>query len=264
MPELPEVEIYARYFTRHALGQPISGIDVRDERILGKVRKREFVESLVGKTFNRVRRHGKNFFAEAGAAQPAWLYLHFGMTGDLVYYRKATERPQFARVVFDFDNGAHLAYDDMRLFGVVDLVTDPDAFIAERRLGPDPLTDSFRLRDFQRIVERRRGAVKSLLMSQDIIAGIGNLYADEALYQTSIHPQRGVDRLSSAEVKALFTAVRRILRETILRAERGLDRPPRYLIHRREEGKRCPLCGGTIRRTVVFGRTTYYCGKHQR
>src|SRR5207237_1349291 len=203
MPELPEVEIYARYFARHALGQPISGIDVRDERILGKVRKRKFVESLVGKTFNRVRRHGKNFFAEAGTAQPAWLYLHFGMTGDLVYYRKATERPQFARVVFDFDNGAHLAYDDMRLFGVVDLI------------------------------------------------------ADEALYQTSIHPQRGVDRLSSAEVKALFTAVRRILRETILRAERGLDRPPRYLIHRREEGERCPLCGGTIRRTVVFGRTTY-------
>src|SRR5437667_367657 len=150
MPELPEVEIYARYFARHALGQPISGIDVRDERILGKVRKRKFVESLVGKTFNRVRRHGKN------------------------------------------------------------------------------------------------------------------LYADEALYQTSIHPQRGVDRLSSAEVKALFTAVRRILRETILRAERGLDRPPRYLIHRREEGERCPLCGGKIHRTVVFGRTTYYCGKHQR
>ena len=111
---------------------------------------------------------------------------------------------------------------------------------------------------------RQFASYRASWLRQDIIAGVGNLYADEALYQTSIHPQRGVDRLSSAEVKALFTAVRRILRETILRAERGLDRPPRYLIHRREEGERCPLCGGTIRRTVVFGRTTYYCGKHQR
>jgi formamidopyrimidine-DNA glycosylase len=184
------------------------------------------------------------------------------MTGDLAYYRD--DEPRFARVVFDFDNGSHLAFEDMRLFGVVDITADPDAFIAEHRLGPDPLDPAFTLRRFRALVAPRRGAVKSLLMSQDIIAGIGNLYADETLYQTSIHPRRAVDRLSDGEVKSIHTAMRRILREVIARKSRHAGHPPRFLIHHREEGDRCPRCGGAIRRSVVFGRTTYFCGKHQR
>jgi formamidopyrimidine-DNA glycosylase len=101
-------------------------------------------------------------------------------------------------------------------------------------------------------------------MSQEIIAGIGNLYADETLFQTSIHPRRAVDRLSDVEVKAIYTAMRRILREVIARKIRHAGYPPRYLIHHREEGDRCPRCGGAIQRAVVFGRTTYFCGKHQK
>ena len=93
----------------------------------------------------------------------------------------------------------------MRLFGVADLTRDPDAFIAEHRLGPDPLDPKFTLRVSARLLARRRGAIKSLLMSQEIIAGIGNLYADETLYQSSIHPRRPVDELSDAEVKTIFT-----------------------------------------------------------
>ena len=227
MPELPEVEIYARYFARHALEQRIARVRVLDERILGAVRKEAFARALRGRAFTRVRRHGKHFFADAGGV---WLHLHFGMTGDLSYYRDAP--PRFARVIFDFDNGAHLAYDDMRLFGVVDTTGDPDAFIREHALGPDPL--SLRLGEFRAILARRRGAAKSLLMSQDVIAGIGNLYADEALYQSSIAPRRPVDRLSPAEIKTLFLTVRKILHNVIERKERGDDYPPRYLIHHRE------------------------------
>ena len=101
-------------------------------------------------------------------------------------------------------------------------------------------------------------------MSQEIIAGIGNLYADETLFDTSIHPRRAVDRLSDDQVKKIYQSMRRILRETIARKERGAGYPKRYLIHHREEGDRCPRCGGSIARTVVFGRTTYFCRKHQR
>lgn len=256
MPELPEVELYARYFARHALKQRIARVRVLDERILGAVRKEAFTRALRGRTFTRVRRHGKHFFADAGGV---WLHLHFGMTGDLSYYRDAP--PRFARVVFDFDNGAHLAYDDMRLFGVVDTTGDPDAFIREHALGPDPL--SLRLGEFRAILARRRGAAKSLLMSQDVIAGIGNLYADEALYQSSIAPRRPVDRLSPAEIKTLFLTVRKILHSVIERKERGDEYPRRYLIPHREEGTRCPRCGGTIVKSVVFGRTTYSCARHQ-
>jgi formamidopyrimidine-DNA glycosylase len=256
VPELPEVEIYARYFARHALRQRIARVRVLDERILGAVRKEPFARALRGHAFAGVRRHGKHLFADAGGV---WLHLHFGMTGDLSYYRD--DPPRFARVVFDFDNGAHLAFEDMRLFGVVDTTDDPDAFIRLHALGPDPL--AMRAVDFRRRIAGRRGAVKSLLMSQDVIAGIGNLYADETLFQTSIAPRRPVDRMSVAEVAKVFATMRRILLTVIERKERGDDYPPRYLLHHREEGTRCPRCGGTIVKSIVFGRTTYSCARHQ-
>lgn len=259
MPELPEVELYCRYFAAHALHQRVSAVRVLDERILG-VRAAALKRAVVGREFVQVRRHGKHLFADAGAS---WLHLHFGMSGDLYYYRDDVDQPRFARVVFEFENGARLAYDDMRLFGVVDVTPDPDAFIAEHRLGPDPIDPAFRLPVFRRIVDGRRGAVKALLMMQEIIAGMGNLYVDETLYRASIHPRRAVDALTDSEAKAIFTGIRGILKEAIAFKSRGGDYPGRWLVQHREEGDRCPRCGGTIQRTVVFGRTTYFCGKHQ-
>lgn len=260
MPELPEVELYCRYFAEHALHQRVAAVRVLDERILG-VRTAALKRAVVGRELTRVRRHGKHLFADNGAS---WLHLHFGMSGDLFYYRDDAERPRFARVVFEFENGARLAYDDMRLFGVVDLTPDPDAFIAEHHLGPDPLDPAFRLPVFRRIAAKRRGAVKALLMSQEIIAGMGNLYVDETLYRASVHPRRPVDELSDAEVKAIFTAMRAILKEAIAFKSRGGDYPGRWLVQHREEGDSCPSCSGTVQRTVVFGRTTYFCAKHQK
>jgi len=255
VPELPEVEIYARYFARHALEQSILRIRVLDSRILG-VRS---LKPLVGRAFHRVHRHGKHLFADAGGL---WLRLHFGMTGDLDYFRD--DPPRFARVVFDFDNGMHLAYEDARLFGVVDIVSSPDDFVREYGLGPDPLDPTFTLRAFRKILLRRRGRIKALLLSQDIIAGIGNLYADEALFRASIDPRRTIDRMTGDEVRALYKAIRGVLTEAIAFKSRDGDYPARFLVPHREEGQRCPRCGGTIRRTVVATRTTYYCAKHQR
>jgi formamidopyrimidine-DNA glycosylase len=296
MPELPEVETYTRYFGRHALDQKIARVDVRDERILGEIRKDAFVRKLKGRCFTSVRRHGKHLFAKVASCglrvqgdvspepsskhfvqakkppEPAtrnsqpelWLHLHFGMSGDLTYSAEREGDPRFARVVFHFDDGEWLAFEDMRLFGVVELVASPDDYIAAHRLGPDPLDPKFTFPRFASLLERRRGAIKSLLMTQEILAGLGNLYVDETLYQTSIHPRRSVDELPQAEEKAIFTTMRRILRDVIGRHERGAPLPPQYLYHHREEGERCPKCGGTIQRAVVFGRTTYFCGKHQR
>jgi formamidopyrimidine-DNA glycosylase len=254
MPELPEVEMFARYFARHALGQPITRIHVLDSRILGT----RSLRPLIGHSFLRVQRHGKHLFADAG---DLWLRLHFGMTGDLAYYRD--DAPRFARVIFDFDNGEHLAYEDARLFGVVDIVRSPEDFVREYGLGPDPLDPRFTLREFRKLLHKRRGRIKALLLSQDIIAGIGNLYADEALFRASIDPRRTVDRMSDAEVKALYTNIRGVLQQTIAFKSRDRDYPARFLIPHRKEGDRCPRCGGTIRRTVVATRTTYYCAKHQ-
>ena len=253
MPELPEVEMYKRYVERHALGQTVTRVRVLDDRILGT---RE-IERIVGHSFRSTRRHGKHLFADAGGV---WLHIHFGMSGDLAYF--VDEPPRFARVIFDFQNGAHLAYEDMRLFGIVDLAASPDEYIRERGLGPDPL--KINLRAFRALLGKRRGRIKALLLSQDVIAGIGNLYADEALYRSSIDPRRPVDRLRDDEVKTLFGNIRGVLQQTIAFKSRGADYPARFLVQHREEGDRCPKCGGTIRRTIVAGRTTYYCARHQK
>lgn len=261
MPELPEVETYARYFARHALGQPIVRVEVRDERILGEIRKDAFMRRLRRRSFDSVRRHGKHLFARAGEE---WLHLHFGMSGDLAYYRDSSEEPRFARIIFHFEGGTHLAFEDMRLFGLAEIIDSPEDYIRERGLGPDPLDPSFDYERFAGLFASRRGALKSLLMSQEVIAGLGNLYVDEMLFQGGVLPRRAVDRVTDAERRLLFRSMRRILRDVLARHEKGKDHPPDYLIPNREEGERCPRCGGTIRRTVVFGRTTYFCAKHQK
>jgi formamidopyrimidine-DNA glycosylase len=260
MPELPEVEGFTRYFAKHGLKKRIARIDIRDERILG-TRADKFRRALKGQSFTSVRRHGKHLFVEAGKQ---WMHLHFGMSGDLLSYRDPADAPRFARVVFEFEDGSKLAFEDMRLFGVVELIATPDAYIEEHRLGPDPLDPAFGLAQFRALAAGRRGVVKALLMSQDILAGVGNLWADEALYQSSLHPKRGVDSLSAAEVRTLFTKLRAILREAVARRTTDREIPPRWLYHHREEDDRCPMCGGSIAKSVVFGRTTYFCPKHQK
>lgn len=257
MPELPEVEMYKRYFARHALHEPIARVRVLDDRILGRTRKAAFVRGLTGHSFTRVRRHGKHLFADA---RDIWLHLHFGMTGDLLYYD--ADPPRFARVIFDFRNGKHLAFEDMRLFGYAELSADPETYVRESQLGPDPL--EMNLRDFRGRIGKRKGAVKSVLMSQDVIAGVGNLYADETLFRSAIDPRRTLDRVSDAEVKGMFGNMKKVLRETIAFKAKGKSYPARFLVGHREEGDRCPKCGGTIARTIVGGRTTYYCSRHQR
>ncbi len=261
MPELPEVELYTRYFAEHALGQKISRVVVRDARILGATTPARLRAALTGRRFTRVRRHGKHLFAEA---ESLWLHLHFGMTGELAYYRDTRDEPRFARLVIDFAGGGHLAYDDMRLFGVIDLSPAPDEFIYAHGLGPDALDPRFTPGAFTPRLVGRRGAIKALLMSQEIIAGLGNLYADEALFASGIDPRRPAERLSTAEAGLLFRAARQILRQVIKRKAMGQTYPPRYLIPHREEGERCPRCGGEIGRAVVGGRTTFYCGRHQK
>jgi formamidopyrimidine-DNA glycosylase len=248
MPELPEVEGYKQYFERHALHQTIKRVRVLDERILGNTRKTTFVRDLTGRRFVAVKRHGKHLFADAGGT---WLHLHFGMSGDLSYYEK--DPPRFARVIFDFDNGKHLAFEDMRLFGFAELSPDPDTYVRQSGLGPDPL--QIDLRTFRSLLGNRRGAIKAVLMAQHIVAGVGNLYADETLFRSGVDPRRPA---CEADLPVVFRNLKRVLADAIAGKWRGT------IVEDREEGALCPKCGGTIARTVVGGRTTYYCPRHQR
>lgn len=258
MPELPEVETYRRYFERHALEQELAAVDVHDPRILENVTPPILQRRFVGTRFVSVRRHGKHLFAATSSDR--WLHLHFGMSGDLIY-SAAGEPSRFARVSFRFRNGARLSFDDMRLFGWVAVVDSAEDEIVRRELGPDPLELSARA--FAAIVNGRRGAIKALLMNQSNIAGLGNLYVDEMLFQSSIDPRRAADTLTEREISTMYRAMKKILETMIELHANDRPAPRRWLIDRRDVDNPCPRCGGRITRATLFGRTTYFCADHQ-
>ncbi|MGH9458557.1 MAG: Fpg/Nei family DNA glycosylase [Thermoanaerobaculia bacterium] len=260
MPELPEVETYRRRFEACALARRVERVEVTDARILHRTTERALRGALAGARFRATRRHGKHLFAKASGG--TWLYLHFGMTGDL---HCGTEAPRFSRFIIHFAGGSLVAFEDMRLFGRVGLVSDPDAFIEAKGLGVDPLGESFGWAAFDERLAPRRGAIKALLMNQAVIAGLGNLWVDEVLFQTGIDPRARVERLSAPSRRRIFDTMRRILRTAIARQASDRPMPPGWLIENRVVGVPCPRCGeGRLRRTVVGGRTTYFCPAHQR
>jgi formamidopyrimidine-DNA glycosylase len=199
---LPEVEIFKRYLDATSLHQRIDDVDVRNTYVLKETSARELARGLKGRRFESSRRHGKHLFVRADGE--LWLRLHFGMTGSLQYFKNDEQAPRHARVLFVFANNHRLAFDDQRQFGQIGLLKDVDEFLKERELGPDAL--DLGLGEFRKILEKHRGAVKSVLLNQRIIAGIGNIYADEILFRVRIHPATEIARLNDAALTKLFRA----------------------------------------------------------
>lgn len=260
MPELPDVENYRRYLARHALKQRIAGIYVGDKRAL-RTPVSSLRRSLKGHAFKRTRRHGKHLLVEVDGG---WLTMHFGMTGYLAYFGDDKE-PAHVRVRFDFTNGCHLGFVDARLLGRVGFTRRVDEFIAKRKLGPDALSIS--AKEFDARLRDRRGGLKAALMDQSVVAGIGNLYADEILFQAKLHPLSAVPRLSHAERRRIHRIMGDVLRTAIksVAGSEGLFKrlPKRYLIADRRTDATCPRCAGKIRAITAAGRSTYFCPRCQ-
>jgi formamidopyrimidine-DNA glycosylase len=260
MPELPEVEIFKRYFDATSLHQRINDIDVRNAYVLKDVTARELVRGLKGHRFESSRRHGKHLFAYAGGE--LWLQLHFGMTGSLHYFTSEERVPRHARVVFIFANNHRLAFDDQRQFGQVSLLRDVDEFLKKHALGPDALDIDFR--EFKRMSGKHRGAVKSVLMNQRLIAGIGNIYADEILFHTRTHPATEISRLGDRALRKLFRATHYVLEKAIA-TKADANRLPKswLLLHRGKHGK-CPRCRHELKSSRIGGRTAWFCPNCQK
>ena len=189
--------------------------------------------------------------------------LHFGMTGWLSYYEQKADRPPYTQLLIGFDNGHHLAYVDPRKLGRIALTDRPSSFVKAHRLGLDALALDFDR--FRELASRqRRGAIKPWLMNQEIIAGVGNVYADEILFQTRIDPRRNADALDEAELKRLFKSLRKVLEKAIEAQADPAHMPKSFLLRRRQQGARCPRCGTPIKTITIGGRTAYYCPKCQR
>ncbi len=259
MPELPDVENFMRYLDATALHKRIDHVALTSEKILHGITRQKLVAALTGHELSRSHRHGKHLFAKLDDG--TWLTLHFGMTGYLAYFKALADDPEHDRLRLDFDNGFHLAFVNQRLFGEVGLVEDIDAFVAEQKLGPDALgldEDGFRV-----LLADRRGQIKSALMDQSLIAGLGNVYSDEILFQAGIHPKTHVGDLDDAAVHTLYTAMMNVLKVAIDKgagSEQLFDNlPDDWLLPHREAGATCPRCGGEISAIKVSGRNAYVC-----
>jgi len=265
MPELPDVENYKRYLNRTALHRRIAGVQLGDRRVLGGVSEQRLARAVKGRKIERSRRHGKHLFAALDRGP--WLTLHFGMTGRLIRFKQPKDDPRFDRVRFDLDHGYHLAFVDQRILGRVGLTTDPDTHIADADLGPDALVLARDPDAFVARFEGRRGRVKAALMDQRLLAGIGNIYSDEILFQARLHPKAPVERLERKSLKKLCRTTRSVL-ETAIDCGAGSDDfvdclPATWLLPRRSRGADCPMCGGKIRAIKAAGRTSYYCASCQ-
>jgi formamidopyrimidine-DNA glycosylase len=263
MPELPDVELYKRRLDDHALHRKITGVVVSDARILGDLKKAQFVARLQGNRLEGSRRHGKHLLVRL--ARNGWLTLHFGMTGDLRYVEPPDADVPYDRVRFEFKGGS-LAYINRRMLGRVGLADDADAFIVAEELGPDALDPTFDLAALSAALDDRR-EVKAALMDQSLVAGIGNIYADEILFQARLHPKTPGQTLGKAKRRALFGKIREVLETAIdtgAGAEQFLERLPKnYLLPQRREGGVCPRCHQKLATLKAAGRTSYYCPRHQ-
>jgi formamidopyrimidine-DNA glycosylase len=260
MPELPDVEVFRRRLVG-ALDKRIDAVAVQNRRVLAGLAPGRLQADLAGHRFRAARRHGKHLFAQIDAGP--WLAMHFGMTGEIKYFTGDDPTPDFDRLRIDFVNGAHLAYYDPRLLGRLRLIDDPDRFIADKPLGPDALDPDFDYRGFTAVLDGARCGIKALLMDQTTIAGIGNIYSDEILFQARIHPQTKVGDLDARARQRLYRAMKAVLKKAIAR-EADPDRlPSNYLIPHRRAGERCPRCGGNVARVALGGRSSYFCPRCQ-
>ncbi|NLT07505.1 MAG: bifunctional DNA-formamidopyrimidine glycosylase/DNA-(apurinic or apyrimidinic site) lyase [Solirubrobacterales bacterium] len=275
MPELPEVETIRGKLAPHLQGRRIAAFEVPDARWCEPAAPGELADALAGRRIERVGRRGKYFdFELAGEVH---LVMHLRMTGNLLYVPPGddAERP-YVRVRIALDDGATVLFTDPRRFGTgLVLLGDAarDAYF-DARLGVEPLGPDFTPAALRELARGRRAPVKAFLLSQERIAGVGNIYADEALFRARIHPLRPVGTLRAAQIEALHGAVVESLQAGIDARGASIDdfRHPdgargsfqdRFLVHRRE-GEPCPRCGATVVKLRAAGRGTYVCPRCQR
>jgi len=255
MPELPDVEVFKRYLDATALHKTITEVEVETAQILEGVSISKLQKSLKGRQFQSTHRHGKHLLVALD--QDPWLTLHFGMTGFLKYFKDMDKEPEHDRLLISFDNGYHLAYDSQRKLGAVGLTDGVDNFIDEKELGPDAL--SLDLEGFRQVIKGTRGALKSFLMNQKHLAGIGNVYSDEILFQSGLHPKGEVNDLAADTVKRLFEAMQDVLHKAIEAQADPARLPDSFIIPHRHKGGSCPRCKGEVEKISVSGRSGYFC-----
>lgn len=259
MPELPDVETFRRYFDATSLGRRIETIDLRTPRILSEITPDDLAAALSGRSFTGSERLGKNLLARI--SDGPYLLMHFGMSGYLKSYDSPSDEPSHPRLVIGFTDGGFLAYDNRRMIGRIGIVASVGELAEEKGLGPDALAVS--RDDFLARLSGLRGKIKPALMDQSFVAGIGNIYADEILFDCRINPETHIESLGDKQRELLYREMRRVLEVAVEARADAEAMPDDFLLPHRTAAGNCPRCSTTFARSKVGGRTTYFCPRCQ-
>ena len=269
MPELPEVETVKNESLPYVIGRQITGVTLVWEGIVKQPSVEEFRSRIIGQEITGIDRRGK--YLIFGLNSDDLLIIHLRMTGSLLVGHDSTEPPKYTRAIIHLDKDTDIFFRDPRKFGVMRLVKDKNSIVG--KLGLEPLETEFTPQVLAQRLAKRTAPIKALLCDQSLVAGIGNMYADEALFATRVHPLRIGASLSQDEVERLHSAIQQILWSAI--GNKGASvatyfRPDGTLGTAHFEfkvahgsGKTCPNCGTPIQRITVRNRGTYFCPKCQ-
>jgi formamidopyrimidine-DNA glycosylase len=272
VPELPEVETIRRDLDREIAGRKIKSVTVTGARTVRRGSKAELIERLTGRTMKAAKRRGKYLVVPLDSGE--WMVVHLRMSGQLLKANPKDPKPKHTHVVITLDKGGELRFVDPRTFGEV-FVVHPGKLADEApdldELGWDPLEDPVSWVDFARLVMSKRTALKTVLTDQKVVAGLGNIYADEILHAAGLRFDRSSQTLTPQELRRLFRAVLEVLHEAVaargssLADEQYVDLYGRTGLYQRQhqvyarDGKPCLRCRATIAKTKFGSRSTYFC-----
>ncbi len=269
MPELPEVETTVRALRKPLTARTVTGMQNDWPKHLVTPPLPEFKKRILNKQFHSVERRGK--YLVFNLTEPETMLIHLKMSGHLAVVSADEPADKHVHTIFELDNGTELRFRDIRKFGRIHLLRDPQSVLGQ--LGPEPLSDEFTAELFHRLLQKRKRILKPLLLDQTFVAGVGNIYADEALHYAAIRPTRISNTLSESESAALHAGIQKALNLGISREGASIDnyRKPdgsrgemqNDLVAYGRTGEPCQRCGGIIERIVLGSRSTHFCSRCQ-
>jgi formamidopyrimidine-DNA glycosylase len=271
MPELPEVETVVRGLRKTVLGKKIKKLGISPSRVLHSPAA-SLKRNLIDRRILEISRRGKNIIIKLSSGD--LLLIHLGMTGNLFYLDRPTLMGKHDHIDLEFSDKTHLRYSDIRKFGKFKLIKSSQAGEENvlKKLGPEPLEISGG--DFVKLMQRRKGKIKSVLLNQSNMVGIGNIYADEVLFEAKIHPLQKVSDLSKNKLIKLHQAIQKILKKAIKAGGSSVDNYRDvdgesgffqfyHKVYGRE-GEPCKRCGTKIKRIIINQRSAHFCPKCQK
>jgi len=275
VPELPEVETI-----KNDLQKKVAGLILQDVLITKKAKQirkpsfRRFKEELISRKIKKAERLGE--FIVLHLSSRKFLVIHLRMTGRLLVRKRNTKPDDYLKVAFVLTKNKELRFTDARGFGTIELLNKKELTKLQEKVGPDPLDKSFTAGDLEKRLQRRKRAIKLTLLDQSIVSGVGNIYANEALFAAKVNPRRKASSLSGKNVKLLHESLKKILKKAIkfrgttakdeyfVDTEGKKGRFKSYLKVYQRQGEKCPNCKGKIKRINLGGRGTFFCPSCQK